>query len=382
MAGKKNKIKLVQIIADSDLSGGPKHVLGILRNIDQEKFNVFLICPKGYLAENARKIDGIKATTIEMGSKYDIGAVFDIRSMLEKIRTTSDPFGPMIVHAHGPRAGLLGRHALPKGVLSVYTEHRWDQDYHLENRVNEWMQKRMLGRLNYKTNLIIAVSSSVKDFLVKNKFAPKNRVKLIPNGIDLETRSQKLEAKKLKPKKLSPDFVIGSVGNLNKQKGYEYLVKAMPKILKKFPHLMLEIVGDGDERLELRRLKKELGIERHVTLLGRKENPENIMKNWDLFVSSSVAETFGIVLLEAYKVGLPVVATKVGGVQDVVKDGKTGILVEPRSSDALANAIVKLLEHPALAAKLKRGGQIKVKEFEWKKIIAKLEKEYLNLANN
>jgi len=376
---KDNKTKLVQIIADSDLSGGPRHVLGILENVDQSKFDTFLICPKGHLSEQARKIKGVKVTSVEMGSKYDIGAVYDIKSLLEKIRTTKNPFGPMIVHTHGPRAGLLGRKALPKGVVSIYTEHRWDADYHLDNRLNEWLQKRALKTLNYKTNLVIAVSSSVKKYLIEKRLAPESRVKIIPNGIGLD--QAKAKSKKLKTND-GNNFVIGSVGNLNKQKGYEYLISAMPKILKKYPHLMLEIVGDGEERSSLKSLKKELNIEQHVTLLGRRENPEEVMKKWDLFVSSSVAETFGIVLLEAYKVGLSVVATRVGGVPDVVKNNSTGILVESRDSDALAKAIIKLLEHPVLAAKLKRGGAAKLKEFDWQNIIKQLEKEYTALSSN
>jgi len=381
---KENKIKLVQVIADSDLSGGPKHVLGILTNIDQDKFDLFLICPKGHLAEQTRKIKGVKVTTVEMGSKYDIGAVYDIKSLLEKIRTTSNPFGPMIVHTHGPRAGLLGRHAMPRGVISIYTEHRWDADYHLDNRLNEWLQKRALKSLNYKTDLVIAVSGSVKKYLIEKRLVPESRVKLIPNGIDLEDRSQISDSrnpKNLKLKQLESSIIIGSIGNLNKQKGYEYLIQAMPKILKIYPHLMLEIVGDGAERGALRSLKKELGVERYVTLLGRKENPEEVMKKWNLFVSSSIAETFGIVFLEAYKVGLPLVVTKVGGVPDVVTNNKTGLLVPARDPGALADAVIKLLKHPALAAKLKRGGQAKLKEFDWKKVIKMIEKEYLRLVS-
>ncbi len=376
---KDNKIKLVQIIADSDLSGGPKHVLGILENIDQDKFDLFLISPKGHLAEQARKIKGVRVTTVEMGSKYDIGAIYDIKSMLEKIRTSKNPFGPMIIHTHGPRAGLLGRKALSKGVLSVYTEHRWDADYHLENRLNESLQKRALKSLNFKTNLVIAVSSSVKNYLVEKRLVPKNRVKIIPNGINLD--QPKVKSKKLKAKE-GNHFVIGSVGNLNKQKGYEYLLSAMPKVLKVYPHLMLEIIGDGEEKAELRSQIRELKIEHHVTLLGRKENPENYSKKWNLFVSSSIAETFGIVFLEAYKVGLPVVATSVGGVPDVVENNKTGLLVPARDSEALSKAILEVLNRPALAAKLKRGGQAKLKEFDWKKVVKLLEQEYLNLTKS
>lgn len=370
----KQKIKLVQIIADGDLGGGPKHVLGLLSHLDKSKFDCYLICPEGDLARQARDLKGIEVITTLMRSKFDLVALSKIKKALNQIQAKGMPFGPMIVHTHGPRAGLLGRWAAPKGIYSVYTEHRWDGEYHLENKFNEWLQLTLLKRLNSKTNLVVAVSESVKNFLAVRQLAPGNRIQVIPNGIDLEN----VEVKRKKVK-AGPHHIIGNVGNLNHQKGHIYLVEAMSEVIKKYPHATLEIIGEGPERALLEEKIKEMQLEKHVTLLGRQTEPLLHMAKWDVFALSSVAETFGIVLLEAFAIGLPVVSTNIGGVRDILAHNKNALLVEPENSHALAESILELLERPALAEKFIRAGKIKVKEFDWKEVIKKIEKAYLDM---
>lgn len=373
----RNKIKLVQIIADSELGGGARHVLDLLAHIDKSRFQCYLLCPEGNLAREVRDLKGVEVIDVLMRSKFDLVAIRMIRGYLNQIRSSFDPFGPMIVHTHGPRAGLLGRWATPQGIYSVYTEHRWDADYHLESRINEWLQLALLKRLNFRTNLIIAVSSSVKEFLVQHNLAPESRMKVIPNGIDLE--SLKVKGKRLKGK-VGNHFIIGNIGNLNLQKGQTYLIEAMIEVIKRYPHAMLEIVGEGEERSNLEFKIQNLKLEKHITLLGSKANPAEEMQKWDVFVSSSIAETFGIVVLEAFAAGLPVVATRVGGVPDIVRDKKNGLLIPPRSPKALADAITEILSRPALKESLIRAGKDRIRDFDWRKIINQLEREYSKVA--
>lgn len=384
-----SKIKLVQIIAEIDaIGGGPKHVLGILNNIDQTKFDLFLICPAGELSSEAKNIKGIEVLNVDMDSKFNLSAILKIRKYLSQIQAKGNPFGPMIVHTHGPRAGLLGRESIKAGMISVYTEHIWGPGYHLENRFNEILQKRMLKRLNLKTHLVIAVSNAVKKYLIDEKLALEERVIVIPNGITITSnlkppRFAKAPRDRQTSKIRSRNYnnqIIGTVGSLKKIKGQIFLIQAMPEVIKKFPHLMLEIVGEGEERENLQSQISNLKIERHVTLLGKKNHIEEIISRWSVFVLPSIAETFGISILEANAAGVPVVASGVGGVADIIKDQKTGILIEPEKPHQIAKAIIKLLEHPAYAAKLARGGREKVREFEWKKVIGQLEKAYLKLV--
>ncbi|MDO8444123.1 MAG: glycosyltransferase family 4 protein [bacterium] len=369
------KVKVVEIIADSSLGGGPKHVLGLLRHLDQTKFEPFLICPEGQLSNRASQISGIVIYHVPFKSKFDLISLFELRNFLSRIKSSHDPFGPMVVHSHGPRAGFFTSAAAPRGAYRVYTEHRWDSDFHLKNSLNEFWQKYMLMRSIRKANQVIAVSSSVRDFLIKDKLALKQQIVTIPNGIDMGTKDGRLKAKAIKAANRTP--IIGTIGNLNSQKGQTYLIEAMKKVIEKFPLAVLEIIGEGELRESLKSKVESLKLERHVTLLGKKENVENYLRRWDVFVLPSIAETFGISILEAMLSGVPVVATRVGGIVDIVENKKSGWLVPSRNAEALAQTIIEIIDHPVLAAKLKRGGLERVKDFDWEKVIKEIEGIYL-----
>jgi len=375
------RIKLVQVIADSALGGGPKHVLGILKNLDQSKFEPFLLCPAGYLMNEAKKIKGVTVFELNPQSKFDFLAIWQIREIYNKIRVSRDPFGPIIIHSHGPRAGLMARMTAPWRAKLVYTEHRHDADYHLKNSFNEWIQRRVLRAQSKKTDLIIAVSEAVKQFLIQSKMARIDRVRVIPNGIDLShwTIEARKEILARKPgSKWPTDVVIGTVGTLNYQKGQIFLIDAMAKLVKQYPLIALEIIGEGEERSVLESEISRLGLERHITLLGVKD-PEKWYKRWDLFVLPSIAETFGIVILEAMKNGLPIVATRVGGVPDIITHRKNGYLVSSGNASALSKGIEEVLGNPVMRTKLHREAMDRVKVYDWREVIKALEESYLDL---
>ena len=114
--------------------------------------------------------------------------------------------------------------------------------------------------------------------------------------------------------------------------------------------------------------------------MGKKKSIGKYLESWNLFVLPSVAETFGIVILEAMNFGLPIVATRAGGITDIITNEKNGILVSPGNSNELAAAIIKILSKPVLAAKLKRGGLDRVKDYDWSSVIKMIEKQYISLA--
>lgn len=371
-----SKIKLVQVIADSGFGGGPKHVLSILKNIDTKIFELYLVCPPGQLSVEGKLMPKVEVFNFKPVSKFNIFAILKLRRIFNKIRSSYDPFGPTIIHSHGPRAGFMAREAAPNDITQVYTEHIYGAEYHLNNPINEWLQKKILTRGNERTDLIIAVSNSVKKYLIDAKLAPEEKIKVIPNGIEINERSREYK-KRIKLGNKHP--IIGTVGNLNLQKGQIYLVEAMKEILKKYPLATLEIIGDGSERQNLEQKIEQLDLGHHITLLGYKTDINQYLWHWDAFVLPSISETFGIVVLEAMNAGVPVVASKVGGVSDIIHDDRNGILIKPREPELIAENVIEILEHPALAAKLKREGKERVKDFDWKEIVKILEKEYIRI---
>ncbi len=361
------KIKLIQIISDSEIGGGSTHVLGILQNIDKNKFDCYLICPAGFLSKNARGIKEVKVANLPFRSKFDFKTILDLKKELCKIQSSDNPFTKLIIHSHGPRAGFFSNIAAPKSAAIIFTEHNYTKFYRLPGLLDGFIQAQMMNFVYRRSDHIIAVSSSVKEYLSGIK-VPADKVSVINNGIDLN--------EKLAIKNTSRDLIIGTIGNLNPQKGHIYLIRALPYIIKKYPTVKLEIIGEGSERDNILAEIRRLNLQKNVSLLGHKIGLPKYLSNWDVFVSSSISETFGISILEAMNNHIPVVVTKSGGVTDIVRDKMNGLLVERKNPELLAKAIVELLSKPTLAANLAKNALKDLPKFCWPSVIEKLEDLY------
>jgi glycosyltransferase involved in cell wall biosynthesis len=136
--------------------------------------------------------------------------------------------------------------------------------------------------------------------------------------------------------------VIGSVGSLHVRKGYQYLIEAVPLVLTELPGARFVLVGEGPERLRLEQLAAELGVAGRVQFLGQRTDVSAVLPEFDVFVLPSITEGMPNAVLEAMAAGIPVVASRVGGVPEIVQDGETGLLVEPESPSDLARSLVRL----------------------------------------
>lgn len=371
MAEKASKIKIVQVIADSEIGGGSKHVLGLLSNINKEKFDVLLVAPHGWLTAQATKIKDVRLKIIEFRSKFDFSSLSKLKKDIAEFRAAGNPFDPIIIHAHGPRAGSFCRYALRDGEKFFYSEHIWNQDFHLNNPFNSFLQKNGLKGIYRRADKIIAVSKSVGRFIHKLG-TPAEKIRIIPNAIEIGEEPAAHH---------HPNHIlVGSIGSLNQVKGQYYLIQAFAKVAAGLPKARLEIVGDGPERDNLLAEIKELDLESKVQLLGQVDKPKKFLKTWDLFVLPSLSETFGLVILEAFEAKVPVVASNVGGIPELVHDGKTGYLVPPANPEKLAKAISYLLvekrERESLA---RQAHELLKKHYDWGKIIKIIEEEYQRL---
>jgi glycosyltransferase involved in cell wall biosynthesis len=171
-------------------------------------------------------------------------------------------------------------------------------------------------------------------------------------------------------------------GRLTRYKGIDYLLKAMPEIIKKYPQTKLTIAGDGPEKENLIRITKKLSITDNVIFLGwiPRDKIENIYANTTLLVSPSIwYEVFGQIGPEAMSVGRPVIATNVGGIPEWCIDGLTGYIVPTRNSKAIADKVIKLFSNNKLLQKMSKAASIKAEEYDMKKHVIKLEKIYTEL---
>lgn len=236
----------------------------------------------------------------------------------------------------------------------------------MERRGN-WL-KEMVYR---NASVCIGASRAVGDYFEE---IGCKKIEVIPNGVDLK-RFKGLE------RKPHQGFIIMTIARLEKVKGIEYLIRAFtrPGLLGR-PGLTLLIIGDGSERKNLEDLAKKLELEEKVKFLGEIPNekvPEYLAMA-DCFVLPSLKEGFGIAVLEAMAAGLPVVASKVGGILDIVEDGKTGLLVEPGNPEEIAQAINKIYQNSALREQLINNAMAVLKYYDWENISERVFKIYEN----
>lgn len=370
----KKKISIVYCIADSSLTGAPRHLLSLVGNLDARDFSVSVILPQGPLAE---ELNRKKVTTflVPMRSRSDMAAVNAIKKLLIK-------YDPDILHIHGQRAGLLARIAV-KGlpIKVIYTEHTWTKDFRLENPLLHWAHIRSMRMLDKITNMNIAVSQAVADFMISANITKPNKLKVIYNGIDIvsDKRDEVFNwAEKLGLCK--QDVVIGTVGSLNIQKDMASLIKAMPRILSKLPNAKLVIVGAGPLHNWLKSLVHKLKIDNAVIFTGAVARVEPLLKTFSIFVLCSRSEAFGISILEAMKAHIPVIATRVGGIPEIITTNRSGILIEPGDPKKLAVAVMKLLNDKKLQRKLVVGGDDVLNKFTVTTMVRETEKLYRQMV--
>ena len=244
---------------------------------------------------------------------------------------------------------------------------------------SSWMFKKVISRLVLKNaDAVIALTGDMKREIKK---IYDRDIIVIPNGINLE-RFENLSREDIRRRlKIKEDEkVIVFVGTLRPVKGVKYLIKTMKIITQKGTDTRLMLVGDGVDRGKLEGLVEELDLGKYVKFIGKVPNEEvpEYMVASDVFVLPSLSESFGIVNLEAMASGLPIVATKVGGLPEVVKDGETGFLVEPRNPEQIAEKVLLIFEDDELRERISENNKKKAKEYSWESVVKRLEKVYQN----
>ena len=295
-----------------------------------------------------------------------------------------------IVHAHfsTPPAELAAlKYAKRKRVPFILTYHGDGQGGFggVVRRITmSFYNKYLLDKVLFSSNVIISPSEY---YINESQFLEKYRDKIvvIPNGINIEDFDLPYSKEECREKLDLPidSRIILFVGTLSPHKGPDVLLKAMPKIIKNIPNTKLVFVGSGRMKEELEALSRRLGLGKYVKFAGFVEESLKTFyyNSADVFCLPSVMkhEIFGIVNLEAMACSVPIVASKIGGVPDVVKNGENGVLVPPKDEEALAEAIIYLLENEEVRRRMGRNGRKKVEDYSWERIAEETEKVYEGL---
>ncbi len=220
---------------------------------------------------------------------------------------------------------------------------------------------------------MICVSQFDKNKLIKRGL-PSQKIVLIHNGISEDFQKKELPIK-------VDGIIIGTCARLSKTKGINYLIEAFSILSKKYKDINLIIIGDGEERKKLEVLAEKLKIKHKTYFLGALPKAREYIGNFNIFVLPSIFEPFGISILEALSSKVPIVATKVGGIVEIIEDGISGMLVPPK--DSLSYAIEKLLLDKDLRGNIAEKGYKKfLEKFTARKIVDETIKVYEEILLN
>ena len=209
---------------------------------------------------------------------------------------------------------------------------------------------------------VIAISEAVREHLANDFGVSKKKICLIHNGVEVEKFKMDKPLQQIKDFKHKAHIdntssVIGIIARLSSVKGHCFLLKAASIIVQSNTRVKFLIIGDGPEKKHLLQLVKKLNIEKYVIFLKPVMDTSIALRTFDIFVMPSVQEGLGIAILEAMASGLPVIASNVGGIYTLIKDGSNGFLLPPENASAISEAICKLLKEPDLARRMGKEGQ-------------------------
>lgn len=262
---------------------------------------------------------------------------------------------PDILHAH---------YVVTHGVIAAFSGFHpwvvsaWGKDVIWDKQGSMPWHLRLMNRFALRDADLVCSTSQYMIGHLREFVRPNCMIEQVPFGVNCERfRPVKSEGTKICDRK---EFRIGFVKTLSTKYGPHVLIRAMQRIVEALPHAQLIMAGRGPLLEELQGLVRNMGLDDHVKFVGFVPNDEvsRLMQTFDVFVNCSVCpESFGVAILEASSCGLPVVATRVGGVSEVCRDGETGIMVDPNDSGALAKAIIQIAKDPELREKMGRDGR-------------------------
>ena len=377
-------MKILYIITKSNWGGAQRHVFDLATAMKEKGNDVWVaLGGEGILKEKLEKA-GIYTYSIasmqrDISIGKDAGSFKAIYSIIKEKR-------PDILHLHSPKAAglgsLAGRLLRVKSIIA--TIHGWTFN---ENR--PFFQRLSIRFFSWLTMVLChtTIVLSEREYQQGMRFPwVKAKIKLIPLGIKSPTFVSVDGAKQTMAKLCGMDLgefnkktVIGTIAELHPNKGLSYLIEAMAIIRDEQPGAICVIVSDGQEKASLGMLIKERKLENRVFLLGQLDNAAEYLKAFTVFALPSIKEGLPYTILEAGSASLPVIATPVGGVPELVEDMKSGILVQAKNPRELSHAISFMIEHPD--ERRKYGTTLKERvatKFSLDKMIWMVESQYKN----
>ncbi|MBI2640551.1 MAG: glycosyltransferase family 4 protein [Candidatus Sungbacteria bacterium] len=372
--------KILYVITKSVWGGAQRYVFDLATNLPKDRFDVAVVTGgKGALTG---KLEQAGIRTIPLPILQERGGFFEVVFSLANIRTLFSLVRifrqekPDIIHLNSSKIGGLGAVAaffykvtsnqLP---VTIFTVHGWGfkEDRPLPIRALIFFISWFSSLFQ---NKIICINNA--DFKAAKKFIPRRKLALIFNGIGPIDFLPRAEARAFFAQKIGrvlteDDIIIGTVAELTKNKGLNYLIDAINQM-----KLQTIIIGSGEDHEKLQKQIISLQMQDDIFLVGFIPDAARYLKAFDIFVLPSIKEGLPYTIMEAMSAGLPVIATNVGGIPDLVSDGSEGMLAPAKESNKLARAILELARDREKRRQLGEAGRKKIETlFRLSDIVAK-----------
>lgn len=388
---------ILYVIENEFFGGGERAFAQLINGLDKDKYEVYVAC----LPRSSGLTPELFVEEIQGAAQivpFDLRNQFNLWNIFRLIRIVKEKkIG--LMHSQGARADFFARIAarLAKVPIMISTIAMPVEGYdvHLLKKIIYVFLDRFSERF---VDRFIVVSEKLKKTLIyKHKINPE-KVVTICNGIEVD--EYKPNAKEVRSSReghvaqrgrqesgvrrefaLARDVpVIGAIGRLVWQKGFEYLIEAVPEVLKEYPDARFLIVGEGPLKDKLKVKSGELRVEDNVIFTGFRSDIKEILSAIDILVAPSLLEGFPMITLEAMAMAKPIIATNIDGITEQITDGIEGILIEPKSASAISEAVKHLVDNPDYARLLGRKAREKVvRDFSVHKMITETIKIYETL---
>ena len=374
-------LRVAHIIKATRISGAEAHLLALLPGLRERGVDarlIMLVEPDKPMDDMLQRAEacGIPTSRLSIGRDIDPRALWKLRRAIRGIK-------PDLLHTHLVHADLYGYLAgRAAGASLVISSRHNDDPFRYRDRwrrIHRWLWRRV--------DAGIAISHAIKNFAVEIEDAPAEKITVVHYGDDSlwQSDSDIREARERLRTELGlpPDArILGMVCRLVEQKGIPYALDATRRVQDSCKNTHLVIAGDGEKAVELRRLAKALGIAERAHWLGWREDAADLMAGFDILLMPSLWEGFGLVLLEAMSRRVPVIASRVSAIPEIVVHGETGILIEPRDVEGMAAAITRLLSDRTLRMHMGLLAAARVEEhFSRQRMVDNTLKVYRELLN-
>ena len=367
-------VRVLHLVDSLNIGGTESQVVEVAVRMQRAGHHVVVGCLR---AEGPlfRVLKGAGIKIVEFRKKTTLLSLNGARQLLRLAAfLRSGRFG--VIHAHDLWANLLG---VPAGRLArvpvVISSRRYLEDH---DWCTPW-RKRVVRLIYRLSTRVVANSRAVSELLVNEKKVAPEKIRVVYNGVDFERFARaRPEREKLLPNVGKRSKLIAVLANMySRVKGHACLISAARIVYENEPDAIFLLIGDGPERARLETQVRDAGLDNNVLFVGRRTNVPEWLACCDLSVLPSETEGFPNALLESMSAGLPVVATAVGGSKEIIKSEVNGLLVPPGNSEALAQAILRVMRNPPLAKNLACAGQNDMrKHFGFDRVIAELYRLY------